>query len=180
MTDIFAYLIIPAYTILFAWDTNWFTSNFSVIGNMEYKNNAFLVWGIMIGFYFYFTLRRILQWLPTKKKETVLVVISEILLVFAVFTPYLPKQLPLYSFLHVIFAFSASVLLLLALYLILWKLAQSRPDIFKPYLSALAVSTAVSLILLMAAGIVSSALEIYFTISCVILVRKLDKRLSGN
>lgn len=180
MTDIFAYLIIPVYTILFAWDTNWFTTNFSVIGNMEYRNNAFLFWGIMIGLYFFFILNRILKWIPSGRKETVLVIISELLLALAVFTPYLPEQFPFRSFLHVIFAFLASLILLASLYLILWKLMRIDETRFRPYLNVLVLSTAVSAVLLIIAGIVSSALEIYFTISCVVLVRKLDKRLSGN
>lgn len=180
MTDIFAYLIIPAYTILFAWDTNWFTTNFSVIGTMDHKNNAFLIWGIMIECYFFFTMNRILKWIPSGKKEAGLVIMSELLLALAVFIPYLPEQLPVVSFLHVIFAFFASVLLLFSLYLILWKLTQIDSAIYRPYLNLLILSTAVSGVILMAAGIVSSALEIYFTISLVVLVRRLDKRLSGN
>lgn len=177
MLDILAYIVIPIYTILFAWDTDWFTTNFSVIGNMSHKNNDFLLWGLLIGLYFYLSLRRILKCVPRNKKETILVTSAGILLLFAVTTPYLPGQFPFRSFLHVIFAFCASVLLLASLYFIVWKLYLRQKEVYRPYLTALFCSTAICAVLLVIAGIVSSALEIYFTIFCSVLVRKLDKRL---
>ena len=50
---VLAYLIIPVYTIAFTGGYNWFTTNFSVIGNLMDKKLAFLIWGIVVGLYFY-------------------------------------------------------------------------------------------------------------------------------
>ena len=43
-----SYLIIPIYTLLFVRGTDWFTSNFSVIGSLEQQKKAFAAWGILI------------------------------------------------------------------------------------------------------------------------------------
>lgn len=110
--NITAYFIIPVYTFLFAWGTDLFRLNFSVLGSLANRKNAFLLWGIIVGIYFYYVLRKIIHHLPRNRKETVTSVSALILLAFAVTTPYLPENRPFRAFLHVIFAFSASVLLL--------------------------------------------------------------------
>ena len=56
---VLAYLIIPVYTIAFTGGYNWFTTNFSVIGNLMDKKLAFLIWGIVVGLYFYLIYRRL-------------------------------------------------------------------------------------------------------------------------
>lgn len=173
MLNLLAYLIIPVYTVLFAWDTNWFTTNFSVIGSWANRTNAFLLWGFIVGIYFFWSLRKIIHVLDRHKKETVLTLTASVLLAFAVLTPYMPNQLPLKSMLHIVFAFLSSVLLILCVGLIIWKLYRINPDKYRPYLYSIIIITIICSVLLVAAGIVSSALEIFFTISFVILVRKL-------
>lgn len=171
-----AYCIIPIYTILFAWDTDWFTLNFSVLGSLATRKNAFLLWGILVGAYFYLVLKKIIQDLPRNKKEKALSLTALILLGLAVTTPYLPDLNPFKAFLHVIFAFTASVLLLACLYMVVWKLYCMNQEKYRPYLSWLNVITVISLMLLILAGIVSTALEIFFTLSSVILLLKLYRK----
>ena len=57
--NITAYFIIPVYTFLFAWGTDWFTLNFSVLGSLANRKNAFLLWGIIVGTYFYYDAKSI-------------------------------------------------------------------------------------------------------------------------
>lgn len=61
---ILAYFIIPIYTVLFTRGYNWFTTNFSVIGNIFDKKLAFFVWGILVGVYFYMIYRQIRSLIP--------------------------------------------------------------------------------------------------------------------
>lgn len=178
--NITAYFIIPVYTFLFAWGTNLFTLNFSVLGSLANRKNAFLLWGVIVGIYFYYVLRKIIHHLPRNRKETVTSVSALILLAFAVTTPYLPENRPFRSFLHVIFAFTASVLLLGCLYLIVWKLYCMNREVYRPYLICLNVITALSAMLLILAGIVSSALEIFFTISCTLMLIRLYRRVASS
>ena len=173
-----ACVIIPLYTILFAWGTDWFTLNFSVLGNLATRKNAFLIWGIIVGAYFYFTLKRIIRRLPRNTKESILLSADLVLLTLAVTTPYLPDVKPFRSLLHVFFAFTASVLLLACLYLVVWKLYCMKRSIYRPYLTCLNIITILSIALLILAGIVSTALEVFFTISCTLLLRRLYLRVT--
>lgn len=175
-----AYILIPAYTIWFVEGTNWFTTNFSVLGNMIGRSEEFVLWGLIVGIYFFWCLRKIVRLMKYKPKGMFLIPASLVLLSFALTTPYLPEQLPLKSFLHIIFAFVAAVCLMMCLYLIVWRLCQTSKDSYRPFLKALIVITVFSAFLLALAGIVSSALEIFFTISTGILVRRLLKRVAAE
>ena len=98
------------------------------------------------------------------------------LLLLAVTIPYLPDSVPLQAFLHVVFAFTASLLLGLCLYLVLWRLSsisEAAHKILRPYRISMVAITFISAMLLLIAGIISSALEIFFIITTTILVQRL-------
>lgn len=170
-----AYGLIPVYTILFVENSNWFTTNFSVLGNLAERKTAFVLWGLLVGIYFFWCLRQIAAHMEKQPRGTWLIPLSLVLLTFAITTPYLPEALPLKSFLHIIFAFMAAVCLMCCLYLIVGTLCRSDFKKYKYYLAALICITLISAALLWLVGIVSSALEIFFTISTVILVKRLYK-----
>lgn len=176
LLTITAYCIIPIYTIMFAWGTDWFTLNFSVLGSLATRKNAFLLWGILVGVYFYYVLRKIIRGLPRNKKETAVSIAALVLLILAVTTPYLPDLSPVQAFLHVMFAFTASVLLLACIYMVVWKLYCMNQEIYRSYLICLTVITVISALLLFLAGIVSTALEIFFTLSSTFLLQKLYRK----
>ncbi|KMW16814.1 hypothetical protein [Enterocloster citroniae] len=173
MIKILAYFLIPAYTILFTRGYNWFTTNFSVIGNLIDRKLAFFLWGVMVGVYYYMIYRAIRKQIRLKPLATRLLPAALLLLFCAVTTPYLPEQLPLKSFLHIIFAFVSTVLLLVFLALVSWSQYPSAPRAYRPFLLGLAVIVVVSAVLLAVAGIVSSALEIFLTVTTVILSSRL-------
>lgn len=174
--ELAAYLIIPAYTILFAADSNWFTANFSVLGNQIGQEKRFALWGLLVGGYFYRCLRKIIGCMEKPLRGAWLVPTALLLLVFAVTTPYLPETLPRQSFLHVVFAFCAAVCLIVVLFLIVWKLKQEDARTYAPFLGGLWGIAGGSLFLLALAGMISSALEIFFTISASVLVCRLYRK----
>ncbi|WP_313181052.1 hypothetical protein [Lacrimispora sp.] len=176
LLTITAYFIIPIYTILFAWGTDWFTLNFSVLGNLSSRKNLFLLWGIIIGTYFYYILKRIINGLPRNRKETVMSITSLLLLVLAVITPYLPDSQPLHAVFHVILSFLASISLLICLYMVVWKLYCMNQEVYRPYLHCLMVITVLSAFLFFLTGIVSTVLEIFFILSCTFLLQRLYRR----
>lgn len=83
-----AYILIPVYTLLFVAGSDWFTTNFSVLGNIAGRNEAFVLWGLMVGIYFFVCLRKIFRHMPEKPAGTWLVPLALVLLDFAVTTPY--------------------------------------------------------------------------------------------
>ena len=68
-----AYILIPVYTLLFVAGSDWFTTNFSVLGNIAGRNEAFVLWGLMVGIYFFVCLRKIFRRMPEKPAGTWLV-----------------------------------------------------------------------------------------------------------
>ena len=179
LLTITAYFIIPIYTILFAWGTDWFSLNFSVLGNISSRKNLFLLWGIIIVTYFYYILKRIISGLPRNRKETVMSITALLLLVLAVITPYLPDSQPLHAVFHVILSFLASISLLICLYMIVWKLYCMNQEVYRPYLHCLLVITVLSAFLFFLTGIVSTVLEIFFILSCTFLLQRLYRRVQA-
>lgn len=167
-----SYILIPVYTLLFVKGYSWVTTNFSVIGNLH-RRDAFVVWGILVGCYFFYVMRRLIRCMNRKPRGAFLVPLSLLLLFFAVTTPYLPELLPFQSFLHIVFAFMAAVCLILCLYLIVWRFYRENPAVYRPYLWSLGSITVVCAFLLILIGIVSTVLEIFFTVTVSVLTRRL-------
>lgn len=166
-----AYAIIPVYTILFAGGSNWFTTNFSVLGNTLHRRDAFVLWGILVGCYYFYALRKIVRRLPFKVPATYLIPTALLLLVCAVTTPYLPEKLPLKASLHIVFSFSSAVLLWLFLLILAWHMYKHNPA-RRRFLSSMTGIGIISALLLIFVGIVSSALEIFFTLATVVWVQR--------
>lgn len=174
-----AYFLIPLSTVLFAWDSNWLTTNFSVLSNGMERKNAFAFWGLLVGVYFFCILHQISRKIVPAPRGISLISLSLLLLVCGVVTPYLPENFPFPSFLHVVFSFLSAVCLSVFLILLLWQLAQRFPGQYSAYLWGLAMILFSSVCLLAAVGIVSSALEIFFTISVAVFCRRLLSRMYG-
>lgn len=177
--DFYAYILLPVYTILFTVGTGWFTTNFSVIGNYLDRKFAFVVWGILLSIYDY-TMMSALIALPGKtdrqrREERICLNLALWMLIFAVTTPYLPDQMPFKAFPHIIFAFLAALMLLLTLWLFVrHQFSDSKKrkhGSYRKYMIVLSGIVLISGLLLAAAGIVSSALEIFITLSTVFLLR---------
>jgi len=177
LLNILANIVIPLYTILFTRGYGWFTTNFSVIGNID-KKLAFLIWGILVGWYFYLIDRKIKASMPTGRIGPHMIPAALVLLFCAITTPYLPEELPFKAFLHIVFAFLSAVLLLVYLFMIIWNQYRRDPQSYISYLIGLVIITTGSAILLAIVGIVSSALEIFVTITTVIMALRLAERIS--
>ncbi len=175
VSSFIAYCVIPAYTIIFAGRSGWFTSNLSVIGSWPERQAGFFFLGLLVGIYYLVILRRLLSFLPRHRPETILLHSAFALLVLAVSTPYLPETVPIQAFLHVVSAFSASVLLILCLWRAFWRLSclsEEALEFLRPYRASMAVIVGVCAALLFIAGIISTAMEIYFLITTTVLVQK--------
>ena len=169
--------LLPAYTLLFAGSITWFGTNFSVIavtGKDHYR--GFFLWGLLAGSIFLVLLVRIIHSLPGKWGKlplyfTTWLAVSSLGYTLAI--PYLPKSFPGYAALHVALAMAACVwLMLTALIILIWrcKLDWMR---WRGCLLGWGLIVAGSALLFAMAGMVSSALEIFFSISTALLLRNM-------
>lgn len=180
MNDFIFLLLIPCLTILLPGRTDWFTSNFSVVGSIFPQNVFLLIWAVITGsFYRTFTKRSIRQTAPfiAIDNELFLTDISVFLLIAAVFLPYRPNQKPLAAVLHLAMAFTSTVLFYLAVTIADLKLYVLAPDLFSLPTAMLVFAAAVTFCLLALCNfIISSALEIFLTIFSCIWLNVFDRR----
>ena len=177
LLDVYACFLIPAYTLLFAGSVTWFGTNFSVLavtGKGHYR--GFVLWGVLAGAYFLVMLMKLTATLPGfwRRGALYFLILSACgCLGYAVLIPYLPDQFPRYAKVHVMLAFAACALLMAALLVILLQCRQADKGRYNPLLWAWLAIVSGCAVLFALAGIVSSALEVFFTISATLLVRSL-------
>lgn len=175
--DLFACFLIPAYTLLFAGSVEWFGTNFSVIAvTREDHYWGFVYWGVLAGGYFAVMLTKLALILPRLWQRIavcLLTLLACLALGYALAIPYLPDDFPGFASLHVVLAAGACVLLLLALLLVLLLLYRRGPERYRPLLVRWGLIAGGSGLLFLLAGMVSSALEVFFTITAALLTRRL-------
>lgn len=174
--DFFACFLIPCYTLLFAGGVQWFGTNFSVIavtGADHYR--GFIYWGVLAMGYFFVVLIQTAQTLPPLPRAGVwgLTLTACLALSFALAIPYLPEYLPRFSVLHVVLAAGACALLMMALLTAILAIRRRDRDRSGPLLRDWLVIVAGSGVLFLIPMMVSTALEVFFTITAALLARKL-------
>jgi len=173
LLDFWACFLIPAYTLLFAGSVKWFSTNFSVLavtGTDHYR--GFLVWGVLAGAYFLVMLVKLARRVPERWLRGVLygVTVSACLcLGIGLPLPYVPQFLPKIAQLHIIMAFSACALLMLALLVMVLRLGRD----FRPFRKGWCAIVGCCAALFVLAGIISTALEVFFTIAVTLFTRRL-------
>lgn len=131
-----------------------------------------ILWAVLTGGFFCFLLRRTLRLpavFPRQGNERQLADLAAALLFFSVLIPYRPEDSRFFSALHTIFAFSSSVLLYAIMLLLNLKLYFGGYTGMSRLTAALFFAGLFSVALFFLAGfMISSALEIFFTVfSCV-------------
>ena len=175
--DLFACFLIPAYTLLFAGSVEWLGTNFSVIavtGKDHYW--GFVYWGALAGGYFAVMLTKLALILPRlwqRSAVCLLALLACLALGYALAIPYLPDDFPGFASLHVVLAAGACVLLMLALLLVLLSLYRDSPENYRLLLVRWGLIVGGSGLLFLLAGMVSSALEVFFTITAALLTRRI-------
>lgn len=174
VSAVFSYLIIPFLTFFLARGTGYFTTNISSIRTSLSRQGEFLLWSIITGAYFFFSLRLIL-WKAkpyfSTKKETVLLFLSAGMMLLFVITPYLPARFPFLSFIHVITALLSTVMLFLCLLMLALKLYFRKPEKGRPCLFLLLATAVFCISSLIVSGIINTAMEIWFVLTCCLLIR---------
>lgn len=175
--DFFACFLIPAYTLLFAGSVRWFGTNFSVLavtGPDHYR--GFIYWGVLAGGYFLVLLNALAAVLPLRwagRAVRLLAAAACLCLAYVLAIPYLPDFFPRDAVLHVLLAASACVLLMAALLVIILTLRRRDPDRWSGPLRAWVGIAVCCGVLFLIPRMVSTALEVFFTISSTLLARRL-------
>ena len=176
LLDLYSCYLLPAYTLLFAGTEGWMHTNFSVlaVGGAAYYR-AFLVWGVVTTVYFSVLLARLTTVFPvgSRWKVKMLMGAALISLLLGIPLPYLPDIFPQLSKIHILLCFSAGIWLMAALLAVILGQCRKDPVRGRVLLCCWWCITAGSGVLFCLAGMVSSALEIYFVLSAALLCRKL-------
>ncbi len=174
--DFLAYCFIPAASVWFAGTSGWMSSNFSILRNSGRSSAIFLAWGIILLLCFSLWFRDISRSLSGPRTADRLARGAGLILAAALFTPYLPDQFPRLSRLHFYCAFLSPVLFMAGLLLLLLRFRQVSRCLARRFLLGFWFVVLFSLILLWKGSMVTSALEIFFSSACSILLRRLHKR----
>lgn len=173
LLDLYACFLIPAYTLLFAGGKHWLDTNFSVLallGTGQFW--GFVLWGTLLAAYFLVMLTLICRTLEGCTWVVCAGTLACLCLAGAMLLPYLPEHFPKAAQAHILLAFSACVLLMLALLMILIRCCRISRK-YRELIWVWAAIAAGSGILLGTVGMVSSALEIWFVITTALLIRSL-------
>ena len=173
--------LIPVLTFLVSGTKNWFTLNFSVIHGEFPGNVLLIVWAMVVGdFYHTFSKQAVMRATPylNAKTEMFAVDISVFLLFTSVLFPYRPSTAPLQSFLHLITAFSATVLFFLAITAMDLRLYVMAPDLFALPTALLVAAICISIgLLVLCDFLITSALEIFLTLFSCFWLTLFDRKL---
>lgn len=140
------------------------------------RQPEFLLWSLVVGCYFFVIIRQLFkkrQGLEDIKKETVLFFAAAWMMVLFVVTPYLPAQFPSLSVVHVVSALLCSVFFFICLLSLTLKAYWEAPNRYRPCLITLIAAAAFCSCAFILTGIINSAMEICFVITCSLLAKRL-------
>lgn len=186
--DLFTIYLVPGLTIFLASLGNWFDTNLSVLGNTGGRRGLLMLWGWITGIYYYRYMLYLFQ--LGRYRGAVgrwLLAAAGIFIMTAVVIPYLPEQEPGEAALHVILAFFSPILLAAALVAFLRDLSVKNRRLFREAWRAMWGIAALSLVLLFAAGFITSFLELFLVIGTCGFLRHVERillrqrsRISGH
>jgi len=176
LVDLLACFLIPAYTLLFAGSVEWLGTNFSVLavtGPDHYR--GFVLWGLLAGGYFLCVLTAIARTLPPLPRRLIFLLSLPACgsLAAGLWVPYLPDLAPRWADLHVALCMAACVLLMAALLLALLTGLFLEGRRYRPLLLAWAGIVLGCCLMFGLAGIITTALEVWFTLTTTLLARRL-------
>lgn len=177
MLNTFSLLLLPLSTLLCAGSSDWLEGNFSTrAATAPAAYWSLVLWGLLTGGYFLVLLSRLTAPLfPLSLRLSLLGLILSggSSLFCSVIIPYLPHRFPGWAHFHVTAAALSSVLLMGVLLVLILLRLRHVPARRIRLIRGWTCISALSLTLLWAAGMVTTALEVCFTLSTILLARML-------
>ena len=173
LSFIFSYFLIPAFTLFLARGISPFSTNFSSLCREPERQTEFFLWCLVTGGYFFFSLRALMRSL-FRPRLAFLPAAGTALYLICVLLPYRPAIFPVLSVIHVAGTFCATVLLLLCLYTLAFRLRLLAPRRSMRCLLELSAASLFCLFSWMLSGIINASMEICIVITAAIQIRRLS------
>ncbi len=169
--DFIGYFAVPFLTVALSRETALFSTNFSSIRTANHRQGEFLVWSFLLLFYLFFCFLPFFyrRNRPRRKKWDGMFFLflgSGLLLLTSVFTPYLPKEKPFLSQIHVYASVWSAVSFFVFLVLTVLPLYFCRRREGRLLLCLLMAAASFCASSYLITGIVNSAMEIVYTLAC--------------
>ena len=161
---IFAVIIIPFYTIIFALNDDIFNSSLSIIGNSLGKKAQLIIWCISLALFFFCFLGYLFKLTNMKNKRiNRMLIATGFLLILTGFTPFLPEIYPILAEFHNYFAVGSVILTLITLYCYVFTLRDIDKPLYRKALFGIIIVTFLNALVFYLVGM-CSAIEISFVV----------------
>lgn len=191
--DFLGYFAIPFLTVALSRKTPLFSTNFSSIRTASHRQGEFLVWSLLLLSYLVLCLLPFLRHAGSPsgregadsekhafaekagRHRLLLLLFSgcAALLLTAVFTPYLPREEPFLSRIHVYASVWSSVSFLALLFFAVLSLYQEARGEGRLLFCLLTAASSFCISSYIVTGIVNSAMEIVYTLACCVTANRL-------
>lgn len=168
MITLFSWFLIPLSALCMSGFTDWFSTNYSVNANSGPGRYYLILWAFTTGIYFRVLIKKTVNRIASvldAGTEGSLADLAVCLLLASVFLPYDPDNGRLAASVHVILAFTSTVLFYLVITSLDIRLYLRYPDCFSRHTWALVFAVFATILLLLVSDfIITSALELFLTI----------------
>lgn len=167
---LWALVIIPIYTILYATRADLITQNMSYIGGYMGGYRGLVIWGVVSGvFYLGFTSYLFMLTKFTNKRVRRMLFAACAMLIITVLLPFVPEIWPRAAEMHNFFAMLAPIVMVVTMYIFVFYLAKCDRSVYKRALWSLNTMVLISAVLMFLTGS-SGLLEVVFSVGmCVLL-----------
>lgn len=159
-----AYVLFPLVNLIIAQYTDYFTENYSFVGNELHHPMILYIWGSLCGIYFYITTKTIMEKMNYRLKNGhLLLALCCIGMVLSVYVPYLPDNFPIIGQIHIYLSIVSTVGYVLLFFHILLEFAYVNYEIYKKYYSLYASLVGCCLLIMILFGGVNTIMEFVFS-----------------
>ena len=176
--DFIGYFAVPFLTVALSRETALFSTNFSSIRTANHRQGEFLVWSFFLLIYLLFCFLPFFyrRSLPRRRKWDGMLLLflgCGLLLLTSVFTPYLPREEPFLSQIHVYASVWSAVSFFFFLVLAVLPVYFHRQREGRVLFCLLTAAAAFCASSYLITGIVNSAMEIVYTLTCCTVANRL-------
>lgn len=165
---LFALLVIPLYTFVYARKGHLITSNLSHIGNLPGNRFGFVLWGVVCAIFFFSFFTFVYSLLGCESRHTWNLFRGAcVLLVLTVVVPFLPEAYPFFAEMHNHFAHTATILTALATLLLTIQTKKLDKRVFTKALALWLGCMALCAVLVYTTGISGLVEFMFIAAACV-------------
>ena len=177
LSCLFAYGVIPLLTLLFTMGSGLTELNFTVLGNALGRRELFLVWGTVFAGFISVSLVGIIKYTIGTIFEKLTLISAVLLLISGITLPYFPEKWPNMAWLHTACCFMAAVMAVLCVTHIIIRLWKGNKAKFRRYFYWNWANIALSAVFFSYADMVTSLLEVFFSLSLTFMVQSLRQNI---